>query len=86
MNCYVRQENDVSEWQPIETAPRDTMILLRIQWSEVPVVGTWDGRHVSADTEHYETSCGTYCYGGTPSTARHTVGTGWAALPQTAST
>lgn len=29
MNCYVRQENEMSEWQPIETAPRDeTWILL----------------------------------------------------------
>lgn len=71
----------MSEWQPIETAPRETLILLRIQFSEVPMVGTWDGRRVYADTEHYEISCASYCYGGTPATASHTVPTAWAALP-----
>ncbi|HZF98298.1 MAG TPA: hypothetical protein VEY92_08660 [Pseudoxanthomonas sp.] len=69
------------EWQPIETAPVGATVLLLIEWSDVPVVGTWDGKRVDVSTEHHETSCGSYCYGGQPSTARDTNPTHWRPLP-----
>ena len=31
MNCYVRQENEMSEWQPIETAPSGVDLILYVE-------------------------------------------------------
>jgi len=52
-------------WRPIETAPRDgTRILLWERFTDYPVVGYWLNESWNAETESYEVSCGTWCYGG----------------------
>lgn len=70
------------EWLPIESAPKDgTNVLLLIKWSETPLIGHFSHNRWWGDTEHYETSCSSYCYGGSPSTATGTEPTHWQPLP-----
>ena len=70
------------EWLPIESAPKDgTNVLLLIKWSEIPLIGHFSHNRWWGDTEHYETSCSSYCYGGSPSTATGTEPTHWQPLP-----
>lgn len=69
-------------WQPMETAPKDgTRVLLWIEWSDVPVVGEFSHDRWWADTEHYEVSCGAYCYGGSVSSDKNMKPTHWHPLP-----
>lgn len=69
-------------WLPIESAPKDgTRVFLWIEWSDVPVVGEFSHKRWWADTEHYEVSCGTYCYGGTVSSDKNMKPTHWMPLP-----
>lgn len=70
-------------WRSMESCPSDdkTIVLLRIEWSHIPVVGTWDGKRAWAETEHYKTRCGAYCYGGEPGTQDGIVAIGWQPLP-----
>ena len=76
-----RLRKDVG-WQPIETAQRDgTLFVARIQWSDEPVVGYFDGNRFYVTNEHHEVSCGTYCYGGSIGTASGTNPTHWMPLP-----
>lgn len=78
----LRAELQAWQWQPIETAPKDgTRVLLRIEWSDVPVVGVFSHDRWWADTEHHEVSCGAYCYGGRVSSDKNMKPTHWHPLP-----
>jgi len=69
-------------WQPMETAPKDgTRVLLRIEWSDEPVVGEFTHDRWRACTEHYEVSCGAYCYGGSVSSDKDMKPIAWARIP-----
>jgi len=69
-------------WEPIETAPKDgTYVLLKIKYSDNPIVAHFIVSSWSACTEDYETSCGTYCQGGMPVMAKHSKPIGWRSLP-----
>jgi hypothetical protein len=69
-------------WQPIETAPKDgTRVLLRIEWSDEPVVGEFTHDRWRACTEHHEVSCGEYCYGGRVTSDKDMKPIAWARIP-----
>lgn len=48
----------MSEWQPIETAPKDgTYVLLSQKWlRDEPFIGSWIGREWYPDTRSYDTN------------------------------
>lgn len=69
-------------WQPIETAPKDgTRVLLRIEWSNEPVVGEFTNDRWWACTEHHEVWCGTYCLGGKVGSYKDMKPIAWARIP-----
>lgn len=56
----------VPEWIPVsERLPEEGLcVLLACEYADTPVVGYLEHGMWWADTEHYEVSCGAYCYGG----------------------
>lgn len=66
-----------TQWQPMNKCPENQTVMLKIKYSDVPLIGKVREGRVSANTEHYETFCGTWCDGGTPTTCGGTEAIGW---------
>ena len=67
-------------WRPIETAPKDTLVLVHCQYAGEPAIARLTDAGWKLGVEHHETKCGTYCLGGSPG-GYATFVTHWMPLP-----